>query len=328
MFSFRGEQALQFGLLHLITLAGSTGMLTCLVLAVACVARWPVYVSAQTVDETALLIIDVQDCFLPNGSLAVTDGDQVIPVINRIRQDFEQDFSLVVLSQDWHCPDHVSFASQHEGGTPYSLVNLTYNSEGRLCREDSIVSSDQHGVRCSPQKSDSDMITVTQTLWPDHCIKNVTSGPTSAAFSDSLKRKDSDVVIRKGFNCDIDSYSAFYDNGGFRQTELNSVLKQHNVGRVVVTGLALDYCVYYTSLDAHKLGYKVITVTDAARGVAPDSTSAALSDMEANGIELVKSESLRAALDTSSNKATSSWDRHCAVILLSAMVLIHTTNLP
>ncbi|KAK7113413.1 nicotinamidase-like isoform X2 [Littorina saxatilis] len=252
--------------------------------------------------QAALLIIDVQDCFLPRGSLAVSDGDQVIPVINKLREDFKDAFSLVVLSQDWHCPDHVSFASQHPGFNPYSVVNLTYNADGALCHGASVPSNFPYAVDCSNQPG-SKLRVVQQTLWPDHCIRNVTSGGTSAEFSPLLTMKDSDVVVRKGYLCGVDSYSAFFDNGGFRQTELNGILKEHNIDLVVVTGLALDYCVYYTSKDAHALGYKVLTVTDAARGVAPGSTEAALEDMKNIGIELITAADLEGALQDPSKGA-------------------------
>ncbi|KAK7475678.1 hypothetical protein BaRGS_00033104 [Batillaria attramentaria] len=247
-------------------------------------------------DKVALIIIDVQDSFLPGGSLAVDEGEEVIPVINKIRQDFKDDLALVILSQDWHCPDHVSFASQHAGATPLTVVNLTYNAEGRLCRTASLPRHYPHAVDCDEGNADVTHV-VTQTLWPDHCIQDVTSGPTSAAFSPALTIEDSDIVVKKGYRCDIDSYSAFFDNGGFTQTELHSVLQQHNVGTVVVTGIALDFCVFYTAKDAHKLGYNVITVTDACRGSGPASVADALRDMEKTGIVLAESRDLRAALD-------------------------------
>lgn len=275
--------------------------------------------------KTALLIIDVQDCFLPEGSLAVTDGEQVVPVINQIRSDYHNVVSLVVLTQDWHCSDHVSFASQHTGHDSYSLVNLTYNSQGQLCFGDSVPDDYAHGVSCisngvSDTHSDVNHV-VTQTLWPDHCVQNVTSGPKSASLSSTLEKRDTDIVVRKGYHCEVDSYSGFFDNGGFQQTELHSVLQRHDIGVVIVTGLALDFCVHYTAIDANTLGYRVIVVTDATRGVAPDTTQAALRHMEDTGIKLVRAAQLRATLDFSS-RATQATPSVTATLLVT-MVLLH-----
>ncbi|KAL8584910.1 hypothetical protein ACOMHN_043547 [Nucella lapillus] len=268
-------------------------MLVTVVLALAMAAMPQQTVRGQ---KAALLIIDVQDCFLPGGSLPVTDSEQVVPVINQLRADHEDKFSLVVVSQDWHCPDHVSFASQHPGKSLFSTVNLTYNAlKGTLCYGDNVPKDFPHAVDCSGVVA-SDRVVVPQTLWPDHCVIDVTTGPTSAEFSSSLIVKDSDVVIRKGDSCGVDSYSAFFDNGGFHKTRLDSVMREQGIELVVVTGLALDYCAYYTAKDAHALGYRVLTVTDACRGVYPDSTAAALADLRATGVELIEAWDLEGAL--------------------------------
>ncbi|XP_076459421.1 nicotinamidase-like isoform X2 [Babylonia areolata] len=252
--------------------------------------------------KAALLIIDVQDCFLPGGSLAVPEGEQVIPVINQLREEHGERFNLVVISQDWHCADHVSFFSQHPGSAPYTVLNLTYNAQGQLCHGEHVPSQFPHAVDCSGVDL-SDRLVVPQTLWPDHCVMDVTSGPTSAAFSPLLTVKDSDIIVKKGHSCGLDSYSAFYDNGGFHQTELHGILQAHGIELVVVTGLALDYCVYYTSKDARALGYKVLTVTDACRGVAPESTAAALEDLKAVGVELVQAGDVEGGLQDSNQVA-------------------------
>ncbi|XP_076451541.1 nicotinamidase-like [Babylonia areolata] len=272
--------------------------------------------AAAEPSKAALLIIDVQDCFLPGGSLAVSQGDQVIPVINKIRADYGSQFSIVVLSQDWHCSDHVSFASQHPGVKPYFVVPLKYNAKGQLCFGSSVPDNYTYAVNCSSVNT-----TVNQTVWPDHCIQNETLGPTSAQFSTSLTREPTDVVIQKGDSCGVDSYSAFYDNGGFKQTALNQVLKSRDIGVVVVTGLALDYCVYYTSKDAHRLGYKVLTVTDAARGVANDSTAAALEDMRKTGVELVTEAELGEALQRLTSTAVQHSTTSVLLLVLTASVL-------
>ncbi|XP_063412636.1 nicotinamidase-like [Mytilus trossulus] len=132
--------------------------------------------------QTALLIIDVQNCFLPGGSLAVTGGDQVIPVINNIRSEYKANISLVVLSQDWHCSDHISFKSQHKSAGP--VIQLSYDKSGSLC--------DGNNNNCTEVSYN-----LTQHLWPDHCVMNT----PSANFSLNLTLEPSDLVIRKGYNC-------------------------------------------------------------------------------------------------------------------------------
>lgn len=218
--------------------------------------------------SVALLVIDVQNCFLPTGSLPVTEGDLVIPIINEIRQNYDSLFSLVVFSQDWHCDNHVSFASQHSRKNPYDTTVLQYNSTGNLCES-----------TCDAQYN------ITQVLWPDHCIKNT----ADAEFASNITRESSDVVVQKGYHCKIDSYSAFFDNGEFSQTELNTKLKEKNVETVIIVGLALDYCVYYTAKDAKRLGYKVYVVKDATRAVATATSESALQDMKERGVNIVQS---------------------------------------
>ncbi|XP_060063523.1 nicotinamidase-like [Ylistrum balloti] len=238
-------------------------------------------------ENIALIIIDVQNCFLPGGSLAVENGQEVIPVINTLRTDYEDTFRLVVLSQDWHCSDHISFASQHTGFNAYQEVTLLYSENGTLCEPVSACQSVAYNV--------------TQMLWPDHCVIN----STSAEFDDRLIQKDSDVIIRKGYNCKVDSYSAFFDNGQFSQTGLNQILQDANISTVFVTGLALDYCVYYTSSDSKRLGYKTYLVEDASRGVASDTSEAAMADMKSKGINIIQSKEVGAILESFINSAFS-----------------------
>ncbi|CAG2254648.1 pncA [Mytilus edulis] len=183
--------------------------------------------------QIALLIIDVQNCFLPGGSLAVTEGDQVIPLINNIRSEFKADLSLVVLSQDWHCSDHISFASQHKGAR--KVIQLLYDKSGSLCDEN------------------------------NSCIHS-TCGQTI-----------------------VDSYSAFYDNGGFRHTELHDKLQEDGIDALIITGLARDYCVYYTAMDSKKLGYETYVVLDATRPVTKETGDSAVADMKIKGIQIIES---------------------------------------
>ncbi|XP_067686585.1 nicotinamidase-like [Haliotis asinina] len=249
-------------------------------------------------DKAALIIIDVQECFLEEGSQPVPDGKEVIPVINRIRSVYEDAFSLVVLSQDWHCSDHVSFASQHPGHRPYDVVTLQYDSEGHLCASLSVPPSYPYAHSCSQVHYN-----ISQSLWPNHCIMNVTAGPTSSAIDSRLTRKPSDEIVWKGNNCEVDSYSAFNSNGGLRHTRLHRLLQRHDITVVYVVGLALDYCVYYTSLDAHGLGYKTYTIVDATRGIAANTTQEAVSDLKTKGIHVIQSSSLAGLLSVSGGPA-------------------------
>lgn len=174
----------------------------------------------------ALIIVDVQNDFLPGGALAVDKGYQVIPTINQLQDKFE----LVVATQDWHPAEHKSFASQHEGRSVFEEINL-------------------NGLP--------------QVLWPDHCVQE-TKG---AAFSSDLDQKRIEAISRKGMEINIDSYSGFFDNGKKKATGLGAYLKGRGVTSVYVAGLAADYCVYFTALDALDLGFESSIITDATKAI-------------------------------------------------------------
>ena len=174
----------------------------------------------------ALIVVDVQNDFLPGGALAVPDGDAVIPVINQLVPKFD----LIVATQDWHPSDHGSFASQHEGCSIGEQIEL-------------------NGLP--------------QILWPDHCIQN----SVGAQFADSLSPAAIQNVFQKGTDVSVDSYSGFFDNGHRNATGLGDFLSEQGVKRVYVTGLATDYCVRFTAQDAHQLGFEVVIIEDACRGV-------------------------------------------------------------
>lgn len=196
----------------------------------------------------ALIVVDVQNDFLPGGALAVPEGDAVIPVINRMMPDFD----LVVATQDWHPADHESFAVRHEGRAPGDVIDL-------------------HGLE--------------QILWPEHCVQN----SPGASFAAALDVAGIDHIVRKGFDPAVDSYSGFYDNGRRNATGLESYLRERGVDRVVVCGLATDYCVKFTALDALHLGFGVTLVRDATRGVGlhQGDVDKALRDVEAAGGKVV-----------------------------------------
>jgi nicotinamidase/pyrazinamidase len=168
-----------------------------------------------------LLVVDIQNDFCPGGSLAVPRGDVVVPVINALAQKFAH----VVLTQDWHPPGHLSFASSHPGKKPYDFIEVTYGA---------------------------------QILWPDHCVQ----GTKGAAFRDDLKITPAELVLRKGYHREIDSYSAFYENDRTTPTGLGGYLRERGFKRVFLAGLAFDFCVRYSADDAHREGFETVVIED------------------------------------------------------------------
>ncbi|VAW18290.1 Nicotinamidase [hydrothermal vent metagenome] len=205
-----------------------------------------------TADSVALLMIDIQNDFCPGGALAVTGGDAIVPVVNRLQERF----GICVLTQDWHPADHSSFADNHEGAAPYSTTQMAYGE---------------------------------QVLWPAHCVQ----GSDGARFHVDLVTDSADLVLRKGFRAAIDSYSAFYENDKTTRTGLAGYLGERGVKRVVLTGLATDFCVCYSALDAVELGFEVSLVTDACRGIDLDgSLAAAMETMAERGVTFVTSDAI------------------------------------
>lgn len=204
----------------------------------------------------ALLIVDMQNDFMPKGTLAVPDGDQVVPITNQLMNEYD----VVVATQDWHPRDHCSFASNHKGGKVGNVIQIDYKEGGG---------------------------TLDQVLWPDHCIQD-TKG---AELHPDLNRQKIDAVVRKGTNPKIDAYSAFYDNGRLRATTLADYLRDRGVDEVHVAGLATDYCVKATAIDAVKEGFATAVITDATRGVnvKKGDVDKALKEMERAGVKLIES---------------------------------------
>jgi len=200
----------------------------------------------------ALLIVDVQNDFLPGGSLEVPGGAAVISVINSLQDNFD----LVVATQDWHPSDHGSFASNHEGKEPMEKTQL-------------------NGLE--------------QILWPDHCIQE----SKGAEFPEDLETKKIEAIFRKGMDNGIDSYSGFYDNGHKKSTGLADFLKGRNVVDLYVTGLAGDICVNYTVLDALKEGFKTKLIIDATRPVDEQDFKEAVENMKAKGADIIQSEDIK-----------------------------------
>ncbi|HEX7790673.1 MAG TPA: bifunctional nicotinamidase/pyrazinamidase [Afipia sp.] len=208
-----------------------------------------------SLDRTSvLLVIDVQNCFLPGGSLAVKDGDKVVPVINAIAKKFAD----VVMTQDWHTPGHISFASSHSGKKPFETLEVKYGK---------------------------------QVLWPDHCVQ----GTEGAALSKDLAIPHTELILRKGFNKDVDSYSAFTEADGKTTTGLAAYLKARKLQRVFIAGLATDFCVAWSALDARKAGFDVYVIEDACRGIdTQGSLAKAWSDMNKAGVKRIQSGDLAA----------------------------------
>jgi nicotinamidase/pyrazinamidase len=193
-----------------------------------------------------LLIVDVQNDFCPGGALAVPQGDEIVPLINRIATAFAH----VVLTQDWHPPGHSSFASAHPGKRPFDMIDLSYG---------------------------------TQVLWPDHCVQ----GTSGAEFHPALDAPHAELVLRKGFVPAIDSYSAFRENDRKTPTGLGSYLRERGLTRITMVGIATDYCVLYSALDAREGGFDVAVETQACRGLDIDgSLTRALAAMKEAGVEV------------------------------------------
>ncbi len=178
--------------------------------------------------KSALILVDIQNDFLPGGSLAVTDGDQILKPTNALIKQFCDSGDLVIATQDWHPVAHKSFASQHPGKSVYDLISL-------------------NGLD--------------QVLWPDHCVENT----PGAEFSDELLLAD--WIVCKGEDPEVDSYSGFFDNGKKNSTQLDAILRKYEITNLTICGLAYDYCVKYTALDALALGYSVTIPLSATKAV-------------------------------------------------------------
>jgi|SRR5690242_7443168 len=202
--------------------------------------------------QDVLLVVDVQNCFVPGGNLPVKEGDQIVPLINRLAKAYEH----VVLTQDWHTPGHVSFASSHPGKKPFDTISLPYGS---------------------------------QVLWPDHCVQ----GTNDAALHPKLDIPQAELIIRKGYRKEMDSYSAFYEADGKTPTGLTGYLKDRGLKKVYLVGLATDFCVAWSALDARKAGFEAAVIEDATRGIdAGGSLAKAWADMTGAGVQRLQSSAI------------------------------------
>jgi nicotinamidase/pyrazinamidase len=205
-------------------------------------------------ESDVLLVIDVQNCFVPGGTLPVPEGDQVVPLVNRLARRFAH----VVLTQDWHTPGHASFASAHPGKKPFETVELAYG---------------------------------TQVLWPDHAVQ----GTADADLVRELSIPHAELIVRKGYRKEIDSYSAFFEADGKTATGLGGYLRDRGLSRVFLAGLATDFCVAWSALDARRLGMPAYVIEDACRGIDVDGSLAKAWDrMTKAGVERLRSADLAA----------------------------------
>ncbi|HYW35882.1 MAG TPA: bifunctional nicotinamidase/pyrazinamidase [Balneolaceae bacterium] len=200
----------------------------------------------------ALLIIDVQNDFCPGGSLEVPDGDQIVPVINKLSSQFD----AVIQTRDWHPEGHSSFASSHDDKEPFETTEMPY---GR------------------------------QVLWPDHCVQN----SQGAEFHPDLNTRNTQLIIRKGFRENIDSYSAFFANDHETSTGLSGYLRERNINKIFVAGLATDFCVKWSVMDGLDEGFEVTVIEDAVKGIDIEgSVAEAWNEMEAAGADRISSKDL------------------------------------
>ena len=199
----------------------------------------------------ALILVDIQNDFMPGGPLAVPFGDEIIPLVNELQNSF----SLVVATQDWHPQSHKSFASNHAGKKPFERIML-------------------HGLE--------------QVLWPDHCIQ----GSVGAEIHPSINMSKVEGIFRKGMDVEIDSYSAFYDNGYKKSTGLAGYLRERKIKKVYVCGLAADYCVYYTAKDSLKENFETYIIEDATRAIDTNGFVKATEKILSSGGQIIKSDLL------------------------------------
>jgi nicotinamidase/pyrazinamidase len=203
--------------------------------------------------HAALILVDVQNDFIPGGALEVKEGDQIIPLINSIQEKFDH----LIATQDFHPLDHGSFAANHPGKNPYDQI---------------------------------DLFGLNQTLWPVHCVQ----GTQGAEFHPDLNTEPWEAIFQKGKNPEVDSYSGFFDNARRGDTGLGDYLKEKGIRQVYVCGLALDYCVKFTALDAQSLGFETFLITDATRAVniTPEDGDKAIQEMTAAGVKIITSKDL------------------------------------
>lgn len=206
----------------------------------------------KQVKQSVLIVVDVQNGFTPGGNLAVANADEIIPKINQLTQKFEH----IVLTQDWHPDQHISFADNHPNKKPFETIELDY---GR------------------------------QVLWPKHCVQ----GTHDAEFHPDLNIPTAQLIIRKGCHQNIDSYSAFMEADRKTPTGLNGYLREHQINTVYIVGIATDFCVAWTAIDAAELGFNTYVIEDACNAIDLNgSLQQAWKDMSQKGVHRIETSSI------------------------------------
>ncbi|MDA3502823.1 bifunctional nicotinamidase/pyrazinamidase [Acinetobacter sp. AOR34_HL] len=206
----------------------------------------------KQVKQSVLIVVDVQNGFTPGGNLAVANADEIIPKINQLAQKFKH----IVLTQDWHPDQHISFADNHPNKKPFETIELDY---GR------------------------------QVLWPKHCVQ----GTHDAEFHPHLNIPTAQLIIRKGCHQNIDSYSAFMEADRKTPTGLNGYLREHQINTVYIVGIATDFCVAWTAIDAAELGFDTYVIEDACKGIDLNgSLQQAWQDMLQKGVHRIEASSI------------------------------------
>lgn len=203
--------------------------------------------------DDALLVIDPQNDFCEGGGLAVAGGAGIMPLINRLAERFDR----VIVTQDWHTPDQISFASNHPGAEPFTEIEVAY---GR------------------------------QMLWPDHCLRGSSGANFHPDVAPTIEKAT--AVIRKGYNPAVDSYSGFFENDHRTPTGLTGLLRELGVERVFLAGLAFDYCVRFTAEDAVREGFGAVVIGDASRAIAQQTETAARDSFRALGVSEIAAEAI------------------------------------
>ncbi|KAL9552851.1 hypothetical protein MBANPS3_003576 [Mucor bainieri] len=212
-------------------------------------------ISQSAQSKTALVLVDIQNDFLEGGSLAVADSNSILQPVNSLIKQMKAKGGLVVASKDWHPQNHISFASNHADKQVFETKEIEYE-----------------GVKG------------TQVMWPDHCVQH----SFGSEISKHIDERDIDFIVHKGMNAHVDSYSAFADNNYSEITSLAKILYQHHVETVIIVGLAADYCVKWTCLDAIKFGFKTILVKECTKPVDPQQFEATLSELKSKGVSIIQ----------------------------------------
>ena len=199
----------------------------------------------------ALIVVDMQNDFMPGGALAVTDGDKIISGINNLMKRFHENGARVLLTQDWHPANHLSFAGQHEEKNPFDLIDGVFG--------------------------------VGPVLWPAHCVQ----GTKGSGFHYQLDVNKAHLIIRKGIHREIDSYSAFTENDRQTDTGLAGYLNNSNLKRIFICGLALDYCVYWSAVDGMNKGFETLVVPELCKGIAEETSEKAIKHMTEEGVKVI-----------------------------------------